>query len=145
MSMLTKLVWLQVRQSNIKHFFLKHEKTGKKQLFSIPEPKPIPTKNRHLRKKPNPIPTEVKTSRPQGSTLRIIMREAFMSCFSLSKGIHIAIFDETNIHDYVIDPGHSSVSERLILGQGPVPGMRPTLAVWRKGIAVLILCDLTTI
>jgi hypothetical protein len=67
-----------------------------------------------------------------------------MSCFSSTKGIHIAIFDATVIHDYVVDPGHSSVSERLILGQGPEPGTRPNLAVWRKGIAVLALCDLTT-
>jgi hypothetical protein len=72
------------------------------------------------------------------------MSEAFMSWFFSIKGIHIAIFGATVIHDYVIDPGHSSVSERLILGQGPVPGARPNLAVWRKGIAVLALCDLTT-
>jgi hypothetical protein len=67
-----------------------------------------------------------------------------MSDYYLSQGIHIALFDTTVIYDYVMDPGHSSVSEKLILGQGPVSGMRPTLAVWRKGIAVLALCDLTT-
>jgi hypothetical protein len=64
-----------------------------------------------------------------------------MYCYSFFTGIHIAIFDATVIHDYVIDPGHSSVSERLNLGQGPVSGTRPNLAVWRKGIAVLALLD----
>jgi hypothetical protein len=72
--MLTKLVRLQVRQSNIKLLLKKtknNEKTEKnRQLFSITKPKMIPTENRHLRKKPIPIPIpiDVKKSSPQGST-----------------------------------------------------------------------------
>jgi hypothetical protein len=46
----------------------KPKKTRKNQpLFSIPKPKPIPTENGHLSKKPILIPTDVKKSSPQGS------------------------------------------------------------------------------
>jgi hypothetical protein len=37
-----------------------------RRLFSIPKPISIPTENRHLRKKPIPIPTECQKSIPQG-------------------------------------------------------------------------------
>jgi hypothetical protein len=47
------------------------KKTTKKNddFFQSRKQKPIPSENRHLSKKPISIPTEVKKSSPQGSTL----------------------------------------------------------------------------
>jgi hypothetical protein len=74
MSMLTKMSMVTSPSEQHKTIsFKKNEKNRKKtiknrKLFSIPKPKPIPTENRHLRQKLNPIPTEVKKSSPQGSS-----------------------------------------------------------------------------
>jgi hypothetical protein len=61
MSMVTRLS--EQHKTSLK----KRKKTKKNKTFSIPKPNPIPTENRHLRKNPNPILTEVKKSSPQGS------------------------------------------------------------------------------
>jgi hypothetical protein len=75
-----------------KTFFFKPKKNKKtkkqKKLFSIPNPKLIPTLNRHLREKPNPIPTEVKKSSPQGRAL------IYLKCIFHRFSAHSAMADQ---------------------------------------------------